>query len=83
MANEVYKNLTQNMVDECYKYTRDLDVTDKAHIVKSNLDKINEAFYKVHSAMSHTRKVSDDKMEEIEALLTNLLQHILHISWVK
>ena len=39
MANEVYKKLTQNMVDECYKYTRDLDVTDKAHIVKSNLDK--------------------------------------------
>ena len=82
MANEVYKNLTQNMVDECYKYTRDLDVTDKAHIVKSNLDKINEAFYKVHSAMSHKRKVSDDKIEEIEALLTNTLQHILHFSWV-
>ena len=74
MANEVYKNLTQNMVDECYKYTRDLDVTDKAHIVKSNLDKINEAFYKVHPAMSHSRKVSDDKIEEIEALLTNTLQ---------
>ena len=92
MANEVYKKLTQNMVDECYKYTRDIDVTDKAHIVKSNLDKINEAFYKVHTAISHTRKVSDDKIEEVQAdidkYITTYLtffpgkliskQHILH-----
>lgn len=93
IAKQVYKLITQNIIVQVSKYTYDTSITDKAHLVKSMFDEINEKFYKVHKAISHTRKVPANTLDGIQTDIDNYIiaylnhfpgkkllpkQHILH-----
>ena len=93
IAKQVYKLLTKNIIEQVSKYTNDATITDQAHLVKMNFDEINEKFYKVYKAISHTRKVPTDTLDAIQTDINDYIiayldhfpgkkllpkQHILH-----
>ena len=92
VAKQIYRHITKNIFEQVQMYTYDTDITDKAHEVRQKFDDINEAFYVVHNAISHTRRIPESNFDKIQAdidtYITKYLkyfpgklipkQHILH-----
>ena len=92
VAQQIYRHLTKNIFERAQKYTYDTDITDKAHEVRTKFDDINEAFYKIHKAISHTNKIHENSIEQIQTDIDTYIskylkyfggrlipkQHILH-----
>ena len=79
VSNKVYSHLTSHLTEQAQLYTTNKEIIDKAHDIKKKFDDINEKFYKVHKAVSHTRKIQpheiDNIQTDIDIYIKSFLEH--------
>ena len=75
ISSEVYKSLTQEIVSQVTLFTNCPFIIDEAHVIKIKFDNLNNAFQRVHKAISHSKPINTDLLEEYQ----NLIDHYIEI----
>ncbi|GFO13161.1 amine oxidase [Plakobranchus ocellatus] len=73
MTAEVYKALTQTIVTQTQACTINPLLIDEAFQVKLLYDDLNDAFSKVHTAISHSKSIKEESVKDIQTLIDNYM----------
>ena len=77
VSKKVYSHLTAHLIEQTHLYTTSETIRDKAREVKKKFDDINETFYKVHEAISHTRKIPSQQVDIIQSDIDKYIKSFL------
>ena len=74
----VYRELTQSIITTTKAYTNNPLLIDHAHLLELKFNTLNEAFSKVHTAISHTKAIKQDSLTDIQKTIDNYMTAYRH-----
>ena len=69
----VYKELTQEFINQVQQYTYCTDIIDNANLFKLDFDLLNNAYKEIHHVISHTKAIKSDLLDEYQKLIDDYM----------
>ena len=73
LQENVYTELTETIVKQTQALTRNPFLIDEACTIQITFNRLNEAFSKVHNAISHTKHIDHSRLPEIKLAIENYM----------
>ena len=77
LQENVYTELTETIVKQTQALTRNPFLIDEVCTIQITFNRLNEAFSKVHNAISHTKHIDQSRLPEIKLAIENYYNSVI------